>query len=138
MAGFSLFAQLSGRGKDPLASPDVIWGTAALTLALLAGAVLVYLADRWRKRNASATSDASVELTEFRRMYERGEITNEEYARLREKVARRVKEPPPVRTAPIIPQAPGPGLNAAASLPGPDQPTPPPDAGKPANPSSPA
>jgi hypothetical protein len=115
-----------------------MWGTAALTLALLAGAALVYLADRWRKRNAAASSDASAELTEFRRMYDRGEITDEEYARLRERVARRVKEPPVRTAAPGLPHLPGHGLNPAASLPGPDQPTPPPDPGKPANPASPS
>ena len=139
MGAFLLFAQQGGGSGDPLRRPEVIWGTAGLALALLAGALLVYMADRWRKRNTLSASDAARELTEFRRMYERGEITEGEYVRLRDRVAQRVKAPaapapaPPTqqevtKTAQVVP----------APLPGPDQPTPPPDPGNPANPSSPA
>jgi hypothetical protein len=141
MWGLLLFAQL-GRsdGNDPLRRPEVIWGTAGLALALLAGALLVYLADRWRKSNGKRAADTSQELTEFRRMYENGEITQEEYVKLRDRVAQRVKAPPPVPVS--LP----PGQNALSrgvpaaptALPGPDEPTPPPDPGKPANPSPPA
>jgi len=140
MSGFSLFAQVS-RG-DPFRSPDVIWGTAGLALALLAGALLVYLADRWRKKSSSQVVDSSRELTDFRRMFERGEITAEEYAKLRDRVALRVKAPVPVPATDAMPLSQQAIPNTVPvnpnSLPGPDQPTPPPDAGKPANPSSPA
>jgi hypothetical protein len=137
MGGFWLFGQFGGRGGDPLRTPEVIWGTAGLALALLAGALLVYLADRWRKGTVAPVSDTTGELTEFRRMYERGEITAEEYAKLRDRVAQRVKAPPPVPVSPGQQALPSAG-SVAPSLPGPDQPTPPPDSGKPANPSPPA
>lgn len=137
MGGFWLFAQMGGRGDDPLRKPEVIWGTAGLALALLAGALLVYLTDRWRKRNAAPAIDATGELTEFRRMYERGEITEEEYTRLRDRVAQRVKALPSLPVQSDQQALPGQGA-APSSLPGPDQPTPPPDSGKPANPSPPA
>jgi hypothetical protein len=131
----ALFAQ-GGRRGDPLSSPEVMWSTAGLAVALLAGALLVYLVDRWRKRNAAPTVDTTRELTEFRRMFEHGEITEEEYARLRDRVAQRVKAPPPA--SPSLPGVSIPGSSGPSSLPGPDQPTPPPNSGKPANPSSPA
>ncbi len=138
MSGFSLFAQFS-KG-DPFRSPDVIWGTAGLAVALLAGALLVYVADRWRKKSSSQVVDTSRELTEFRRMFERGEITAEEYAKLRERVALRVKAPAPVAATDAMPLSQQAIPNTVPvnpnSLPGPDQPTPPPDSGKPANPSS--
>jgi hypothetical protein len=140
MPVYSLFAQM-GKG-DPLRNPDVIWGIAGIALALLAGALLVYLADKWRKKIATQGVDSSNELTEFRRMFESGEITEQEYVKLRDRVAQRVKAPPPAPAAALIPVsqqlAPGAGPIAPTSLPGPDQPTPPPDSGKPANPSSPA
>jgi len=143
MWGFSIFAQV-GKGSDPFRSPDVIWGTAGLALALLAGALLVYVADRWRKRAIERGMDNSLELTEFRRMFERGEITEEEYTKLRERVARRVKAPQPETGSILLPVS-HPVLSDASSvapnpLPGPDpgQAPPPPDEGKPANPSSPA
>jgi hypothetical protein len=142
MSGFSLFAQLSKGNSDPFRNPDVIWGTAGLALALLAGAFLVYVADRWRKKAAARDIDSSRELTEFRRMFEHGEITEEEYAKLREKVAERVKAPPPPpATVPILMNAKalsGVVPVAPTSLPVQDQPASPPDSEKPANPSSPA
>ncbi len=140
MGGLWLFAQKGGHSRDPLGSPEVMWGTAGLAVALLAGALLVYLADRWRKGNAVSKTDATGELTEFRRMYESGEITQEEYTRLRDRVAQRVKAPPPVPTkVALSPQGvPIVGQDSPTALPGPDQPTPPPDSGKPANPSPPS
>jgi hypothetical protein len=140
MSGFTLFGQFS-KG-DPFRSPDVIWGTAGLALALLAGALLVYLTDRWRKKSSSQIVDTSRELTEFRRMFESGEITAEEYAKLRDRVALRVKAPAPVPATDAVQLSQQAIANRVPdnpnSLPGPDQPTPPPDSGKPANPSSPA
>ena len=100
MWAFTLLAEGGRAGNDPFSRPEVIWGTAALAGAFFAGAFVIYLADRWRKRLA-ANSHAAAELTDFRGMYERGEITEEEYARLRNRVAERVKTPPPAaRPAP--------------------------------------
>jgi hypothetical protein len=140
MSVFSIIAE-SSKWSDPLRNPDVIWGTAGLALALLAGALLVYMADRWRKKSAAQGVDTSQELTGFRKMFERGEITEEEYTKLRDRVAKRVKAPPPAPAAMLIPMStqtlPGSEPVGPSSSPGPDQPTPPPDSGKPANPSSP-
>jgi hypothetical protein len=82
-----------------------------LTAALLAGAVILYFVDRWRKRVMLEEKKSGEELTSFRAMYERGEITEEEYARLRQRVAERVKTapaavPPNGPAAPVIPTAP--------------------------------
>jgi hypothetical protein len=89
MGAFTLLAQLPRADRDPWRQPEVIWGTVGLIVALLAGAAVVYFVDRWRKRNEAMKRDTTSELTGFRGMYERGEITAEEYARLREQVARR-------------------------------------------------
>jgi hypothetical protein len=91
MVGPALLAQ-AGR-SDPFRQPEVIWGTAALGLALLVGAFAIWMVERWRKKSMTPT-DALAELTDFRGMFERGEITQDEYARLREKVARRAKAAP--------------------------------------------
>jgi hypothetical protein len=126
MWALALLAQAARRDDDPFRRPEVIWGTAGLALALLAGAVVIYAVDRWRKRAAAEPANAAGELTDFRGMYERGEITEEEYARLRNKVADRVKTPSkPVAAggpAPLAPPRP-------PRLPGPDAPTPPPETG---------
>jgi hypothetical protein len=88
----TLWAQAERANKDPFRQPEIIWGTAGLAVALLAGAFLIWAVDRWRKRS-SDNRESAEELTDFRGMHQRGEITDEEYAKLRNKVAARMKAP---------------------------------------------
>ena len=95
MLSICLLAQGPKPAGSPFDRPELIIGTAALAGALLVGAFVIFLVDRWRKRAALAeVADTGAELTGFRAMYERGEITEEEYNRLRLKVSERVKAPP--------------------------------------------
>ena len=81
--------------SDPFLQRGEDWVlVGAIAGALLVGAVLVWIADRWRKRIMLGEKRSGEELTSFRAMYERGEITEEEYNRLRTKVADRVKTKP--------------------------------------------
>ena len=89
MSGWLLLAQAGRVDKDPLRQPEVIWGTVALALALFAGAFIIWLVDRWRKRLGQQPAPVD-ELSEYRQMLEQGEITEEEYQRLRAKVSRRI------------------------------------------------
>lgn len=99
--------------EDPLRSPEVIWGVAGITVALLVGAVVIYVVDQWRKRTAAGptSADASDALTNYRVMYENGEITEEEYTKLRDKVAAKVK------TAPVAPKPAAPPATGATRPP---------------------
>jgi hypothetical protein len=122
----SLFAQGNRPSGSPFDRPEIIWGSAGLAAALLAGAVVVYLVDRWRKREALRDRETGTELTGFRAMYERGEITEQEYARLRQKVAERVKSVPAAAgpaptgaTPPDPPTGPATPPTAGPAIPGP-------------------
>ncbi|MBX9627482.1 MAG: SHOCT domain-containing protein [Gemmataceae bacterium] len=149
MNTLSLLAQAPAKpaASDLLDRPEFIYGTVGLAGALLAGAVVIYLVDRWRKRQATAdTADAGVELTSFRAMYERGEITEAEYAKLRQKVASRVKTPPaaggetapaPAATDPTTPTPTRPPLTAPLPDDYFDDPPPPPSANGTAGPPKP-
>lgn len=97
-----LFADIR---DDPLRSPEVMWGMGLLIAALLAGAAVIYAVDQWRKRAVAGptSADASDALTEYREMYESGEITDEEYAELRRRVAEKVKQAPAPKPAPAAP-----------------------------------
>ncbi|MFO0803936.1 MAG: hypothetical protein U0791_12550 [Gemmataceae bacterium] len=97
-----LLAQQKAAGS-PFDRPDFLWGMAGLAAALVAGAIAIVLVDRWRKRAAMTDLLAGEELTDYRGMLERGEITKEEYEKLRLKVARRVK---PEEATPANPDAP--------------------------------
>jgi len=113
-----LFAQAAPKAAGtPWDRPELLTATLAIAGALLAGGVVVYLVDRWRKGGTS-TADAAAEMTGFRGMLERGEITEEEYARLRGKAATKMKGAPP--TSPVSP-------DAAAAPPTPPVPGPLPD-----------
>jgi hypothetical protein len=130
MWAWTLWAQAAPRNRDPFREPEVIWGTIGLMVALLVGAFFVWLVDRWRKKSAVGSgSDAKEELTDFRAMYESGEITQDEYVRLRERVSERVKQTPtasrPDATSETKPAAAGP----TESAPGVPPPPPPPVAG---------
>ena len=105
----SLLAQGGRPGGSPFERPEIIWGTAGLAGALLVGAAVVYFVDRWRKQAAIQQKADGAELTEFREMYARGEITEEEYAKLRLKVAQRVKPPTPAGPATPGPSGTEPG-----------------------------
>ncbi|HEY3788875.1 MAG TPA: hypothetical protein VGL71_08475 [Urbifossiella sp.] len=95
MLSLLLFAQKKPAGS-PFDRSEMIWGSVGLAGSLLVGAIAIYLVDRWRKRsNLAAEREAGLELTDFRAMFESGEITEAEYNKLRLKVADRVKKPAP-------------------------------------------
>ena len=119
MRALALLAQ-AARGNDLLRRPEVIWGTIGLAVALLVGALIIWLTDKWRKRNAAGEADSVAALTDFRQMYERGEITEEEYIRLRNRVAQRVKTAPsPSPEGATPPSAPPPASTDQANPPPP-------------------
>ena len=128
MAAMFLLADVN---NDPLRQPDIIWGTVALVTALLVGAAVIYVVDRWRKRNASTDADETGALTTYRAMYENGEITEAEYAELRRRVAEKVKKSPmpPVPGSPLPASQPGERVTT-------NPPTPPSSPPPPAPPSS--
>jgi hypothetical protein len=119
MWAFTLLAE-SPQG-DPLRQPEIIWGTVALMGALLLGAAVLHIVDRWRKKSETGSPDSTSALTDYRGMFERGEITEDEYIRLRDKVARQVKAPAKPPVAPQTPDA-----NQLPPLPDPRNPPNPP------------
>jgi hypothetical protein len=78
--------------RNPFTSIEFLIAVGGLVLALLAGAVVLYFVDNWRKRQLAAGQDAVGSLTMFRAMYERGEITEAEYQTILAKMAPRVKQ----------------------------------------------
>src|SRR5262245_64889401 len=100
------------------ATPQFIWPTLILVATLLVGAFILSLVERWRKRTPSVTITAGEQLTKFRAMYDQGQITREEFERIRAELADRIKaemgigaspapvSPPPTPAPPTPPQPP--------------------------------
>jgi hypothetical protein len=87
-----------------LLDPQLLWAMAALIATLLLGAVIFAWLDRWRKRGgARDTLTPTDQLTAFRQSYERGELSQEEYERVRAKLAPKLRQQvnlPPKSTTP--------------------------------------
>jgi hypothetical protein len=80
-----------------------------LAAALLVGAFAVAMLDRWRKRQLNETFTAHDQLTSFRLLYERGELSQEEFERVRKQLLTRLKRQEAARPAPpldVLPEAP--------------------------------
>jgi hypothetical protein len=104
---------------NPFTSPDFIWATAALVGVLLLGACALALAKRWKARLLEKDGPAEGRADSYRALYERGEISREEFEQISAAQAR------PAREGPTPPATPGHGK-------GPDLPPPaPPDAALP-------
>ncbi len=93
--------------------------------ALLVGAVVIALVGRWRRAPRSGTADASAQLAEFRSLYEEGEMSQEEFDRVRALLGEEIRgksglpagAAPPATPSVAAPPKPDP---AATPPPGPD------------------
>lgn len=77
---------------SPFLRADVLVATGLLIAVLLTGALLFFYAERWKRRALQAEEFTTTQdLAEFRAMLERGDITEEEYERIRQRAAQRLK-----------------------------------------------
>ena len=86
MARMYLVAQAVPAAPPPKLSPgELLWAALPLIGILLLGALVLYLFDRWRKRSAGRRDQAACneQLSHFRSLYERGEMSREEFERVR-------------------------------------------------------
>ena len=70
----------SKRGE---ANQHLFWAGLWLVVILLAGALILAWIERWRKRMTQQSTTGIDQLTTFRLSYERGEISEDEYRRIR-------------------------------------------------------
>jgi hypothetical protein len=90
----------------------ILWSVLPLIGILLLGALAVYIADRWRKRQQAISTESEEQLTSFRALFENGELTQEEYDRIRQRLGQRMlrRHPENVPTPPAPPEPPPPAL----------------------------
>jgi hypothetical protein len=114
----------------PKLSGQLLWAALPLIGALLLAALVIYFVDRWRKR-AAAAEDVTAptdQLSHFRSLYERGEMSPEEFERVKALLAgqlrRELKLPGPHPAAPPAadPVAPPAGTQVQVEPPPPNPP----------------
>lgn len=69
--------------QPPLWDPRLLWGTLALAAVIVVGALVLVWIDRWRKRSRTERFTASDQLANFRALYEQGQLSREEFERIR-------------------------------------------------------
>src|SRR6267378_3263827 len=86
---------------------QLLWAGPAMAVALLLLALVVAWLQRWRKQVDAVQPTPDDELTHFRVLYERGEISREEFDRIKARLQQRLRQ---VLDLPQ-PPAPEPGPN---------------------------
>ena len=76
-----------------------------LVVTLLVGFILIAWLDRWRKRPASDGLSAGDQLAHFRRLYDAGALSKEEFEQIRAKLAEKLRQELKL-TAPSAPSPP--------------------------------
>ena len=62
-----------------------------LAVTLILGALILRRVDRWRKEQATSPElSTSDQLTEFRALFDRGELSREEFERIRERLGKQI------------------------------------------------
>jgi hypothetical protein len=103
--------------------------------AILAGALVIAWLDRWRKRPQNPGMSTNDQLAHFRTLYERGQLSPEEFARIRTLLGERLRQEMEVPAAPppAGPTSPAPAEQEADIVVDPEPPPPgPPTPGSPA------
>jgi hypothetical protein len=75
-----------------LLDPQLLWAMVALVATLLLGALIFAWVDRWRRRGGRDILTPIDQLTSFRQSYDRGELSQQEYERVRAKLAPKVRQ----------------------------------------------
>ncbi|MGL6075994.1 MAG: hypothetical protein ACRC8S_17695 [Fimbriiglobus sp.] len=81
-------------GKSLMESTEFLLTVALLMGVLLGGAIALHLANLWRSRREARAGQDMETLNEYREMYENGELNEEEYKQIRDRVAGRLKNLP--------------------------------------------
>ena len=79
--------------SDLLQRADFLWSVGILIVTLFFGAILLSWLERWRKKQLSNSATEDVErFGSFRQMFENGELSKEEYDRIKLKEALRLRD----------------------------------------------
>jgi hypothetical protein len=79
---------------------------------LLVAALVVSWTDRWRKRRGTDSPSSGEQLTHFRALYEKGELSREEFERIRSRLGQQIRKDlnvpqrPPPESPPAEPSQP--------------------------------
>jgi len=94
-------------GGPSLLDPRLLWATISLVAILLLGALVLAWFDRLRKRADQSMLTPGDQLASFRLSYERGELSQEEYERIRARLSPKLRQQLDLPAAPTRREKPG-------------------------------
>ena len=114
VAAWQVAAYADLPGRSPWLDPRLLWSSLALTVLILVGALAIAWLVRWREQSAAEPLSANEQLAHFRELYQRGELSQEEFERIRASLGSQLRQElnvPPGPQAPAAPpgQPPDPG-----------------------------
>jgi hypothetical protein len=62
---------------------------------LLVGAVIIHYMDKWRNKQLKDEDDSPMTLSNYRKLYEQGELSEAEYIKVRDRLASKMKRTSP-------------------------------------------
>jgi Short C-terminal domain len=71
--------------------PSLLWTTLALVAIIVIGAIAFAVLNLWRKRALPPTFDANDQLAQFRELYDKGELSEQEFERIREQLGGKIR-----------------------------------------------
>jgi uncharacterized membrane protein len=74
----------------------MVWPLLILTALILVGIVVVVWMDRWRKRPMEVGQSPAEQLAHFQALFDRGELSQQEFDRIKAKLNRGMLTTPPV------------------------------------------
>lgn len=108
MAGSWQTALAALWAADSSRNLTILWTSLPIIGAMLIGAGIIAWVKRWREQPRSFNLTASDELAHFRSLYDKGELSAEEFTRLQTVLGERIKKEldiPAAATAPAAPQS---------------------------------
>src|SRR5438093_6187788 len=99
VAAWLALADAELRPRPRILDPRFLWASLAFAAAVAVGYLVILWVDRWRKRPVQYQLSAHEELAQYQALYERGELSQEEFARIRTRLTERLRQeldvPPP-------------------------------------------
>lgn len=104
--------------RSQIWDPRLLWATVAFVVLTLLGALLISFLNKWRKWNDRTSISPDQQLSSFRQLYEDGELSQEEFDRIQQRLRSRIRHrldgpegssatPPKTPDSPEPPATPG-------------------------------
>ncbi len=91
-AAWLALANAGLRGRPRILDARFLWATLAFLAAVAVGYLVIVWVDRWRKRPVQYQLSAEDELAQYQALYERGELSQGEFERLRTLLTQRRRQ----------------------------------------------